>query len=119
VPAVTDALLRGEEALVTPGMQIRDFLHVHDVASGIIAVANSVIDDAVNVGSGEPVTVAAIATKIGILLGCPERVKLGARGYSPGEPMFICADNTKLRSTGWKRRYSTDAGLAQVVESRR
>ncbi len=62
VPSVVRSLLEGREALVSPGAQVRDFLHVDDaVASALWAVAASDVEGAVNVGSGEPVTVAEMA----------------------------------------------------------
>jgi nucleoside-diphosphate-sugar epimerase len=119
VPAVTDALLRGDEARVTPGGQVRDFLHVDDVASALGTVARSDVVGPVNVGSGDPVTVAAIVEKIGAILERSDLIKLGAREYSPGDPMFVCANNALLRSLGWTRRYSLDEGLRESVNSRR
>ena len=41
VPAVTLALLEGRPAPTTPGEQLRDFLHVDDVAGALVAVAES------------------------------------------------------------------------------
>lgn len=119
VPAVTDALLRGEEARVTPGEQVRDFLHVDDVAAALCAIARSDVTGGVNIGSGEPITVAALVTKVATLVGRPELLRLGAREYSPGDPMFVCADNRKLRATGWARQYSLDDGLRQTIQARR
>jgi nucleoside-diphosphate-sugar epimerase len=117
VPAVVNALLRGEEARVTPGEQVRDFLHVDDVASALCAIARSDVTDAVNVGSGEPITVASLVLKIGAILGRPELIRLGAREYSSGDPMFVCADNRKLRATGWVRKYSLEEGLRQTIRT--
>jgi nucleoside-diphosphate-sugar epimerase len=119
VPAVMDALLRGDEARVTPGGQIRDFLHVDDVASALRAVASSDVQGPVNIGSGEPVTVAAIVEKIGAILGRTDLIRLGAQEYSPGDPMFVCANNALLKSLGWTRRYSLDEGLNRTALARR
>jgi len=117
VPSVIGALLRGEEARVTPGGQVRDFLHVDDAAAALCAIARSEVTDAVNVGSGEPVTVATLVTKIGALLGREDLLRLGAREYSPGDPMFVCADNRKLRAIGWARKYTLDDGLAHTIRT--
>jgi len=119
VPSVADALLRGDEARVTPGGQVRDFLHVDDVATALCTVAKSDVQGPVNIGSGEPVTVAAIVEKIGAIVGRADLIKLGARDYAPGDPMFVCANNALLRSLGWTRRYSLDEGLKESVSSRR
>ncbi len=117
VPTVINALLQGKPAKLTPGEQVRDFLHVEDVATAVCAVARSQLTGAVNIGSGQPVTVGEIARKIGDVLGKPELVKLGAQAYPPGEPMRIVADNTRLRQEiGWQPRFDLDAGLRQTID---
>jgi nucleoside-diphosphate-sugar epimerase len=115
VPVVINALLRGQEAKLVPGDRGRDFLHIEDVASAVVAVAQSSLKGAVNIGMGTPTTVAEIGTKIGELIGKPELVKLGALPYPPTEPIHIVADNTKLLSTGWRPRYGLDEGLRQTI----
>ena len=117
VPAVILALLRGERALLTPGEQVRDYLHVEDVASSIFAVGMSELTGPVNVGSGQPVTVRQIARALGNIIGDPSLVALGARDYSPDDPMFVCAVTRRLREgTGWSPRWDLETGLAQTVE---
>jgi nucleoside-diphosphate-sugar epimerase len=115
VPHVIHSLLAGQRAELTPGQQVRDFLHVADVGHAIAAVAASDLTGAVNIGSGEGVTVAELAGKIAGILGRPELLALGAKPYAPGEPMRIVADNAKLRATGWRPRYDLDAGLRDTV----
>jgi nucleoside-diphosphate-sugar epimerase len=116
VPAIARALLRGEEATSSPGHQVRDFLHIDDVGSALAAVAKADVVDAVNVGSGEPVTVGHIVRLLGELSGRPELVRLGAVPYGARDPMFVCADNSKLRAhTDWKPRWELAGGLADAV----
>jgi len=102
---------------LTPGEQVRDFLHVEDVASGIAAVAQSSLTGVVNVASGQRVTVREIAEKIAAIVGRADLLALGARPYAPNDPMFILADNSRLRqNTGWKPRYDLESGLRQTIE---
>jgi nucleoside-diphosphate-sugar epimerase len=116
VPSVIRAIQRGQEAKVSPGGQQRDFLHVEDVASAVVAVAESPLIGCVNIGSGEAPTVKEIATTIGKLGGHPELVRLGAVPYYEGEPMLIVADNGKLRSTGWSPRWTLHEGLRNAFD---
>lgn len=116
IPSITLALLRGEVARVNPGQQVRDYLHVQDVASAIWRAATSDLTGAVNIASGEPVTIAELATRLGRLIGRPELVHLGAIPYRPGDPMRILADATALRERlGWVPRFDLDRGLAETV----
>ncbi len=116
VPSVMRAVLRGEPANVSPGEQRRDFLHVEDVASAVCAVAESGLEGAVNIGSGQAPAVREIVTRIGELGGRPDLIRLGAVDYYPGEPMLIVADNAKLRSTGWAPRVGLAEGLSGTFD---
>ena len=95
----------------------RDFLHVSDVASALCALALGDASDAVNVCSAEPISVAAIAKRIGAIVGRPERVRGSARAlpYAAGDPMFVVGDNRRLLATGWRPRWTLADGLADTV----
>jgi nucleoside-diphosphate-sugar epimerase len=117
VPSVVLAVLRGAVAGVTPGQQVRDYLHVEDVAAGIWAAAQSDVTGAVNIASGEALSVAALAMKIGALLGRPELIQLGALAYRDDEPMHILGDPAVLRDRlGWAPRFDLDRGLVQTID---
>ncbi len=53
VPTVVQALLDGRDAAVTPGGQVRDFLHVEDAASALWAIALSAAEGADQRGIGD------------------------------------------------------------------
>jgi nucleoside-diphosphate-sugar epimerase len=116
VPTVVRAMLAGEPALLTSGEQVRDFLHVEDVAAAIGTAAFSRVDGIVNIGSGVPVRVADLAMKIGTLAGRADLVRLGARPNDPNDPAFVCADPSRLMSTGWRPTYNLETGLANTIE---
>jgi nucleoside-diphosphate-sugar epimerase len=116
VPTVVRAMLAGEPALLTSGEQVRDFLHVEDVAAAIGTAAFSRVDGIVNIGSGVPVRVADLAMKIGTLAGRADLVRLGARANDPNDPAFVCADPGRLMSTGWRPTYNLETGLANTIE---
>jgi len=119
VPAVIDRLLGGGVAETTEGAQIRDFLHVADVGAAVASVALSKLEGAVNVGSGVPITVRDLVSTIARLCDAEDRVRFGALPYRPGDPMHVCADVTKLASTGFTPRFDLEAGLRDVVQDRR
>jgi nucleoside-diphosphate-sugar epimerase len=115
VPGIIRALLQGKEAKLSPGGQKRDYLHVDDVASAVVDVAESKVTGCVNVGSGHAPSVREIATTIGALIGRSDLLRFGAVPYWDGEPMLIVAKNDKLRSTGWKPRKTLRAGLEETI----
>jgi nucleoside-diphosphate-sugar epimerase len=115
VPSVVRALLAGEPAAISPGQQVRDFLHVEDVASALALLGRQDIDGVFNIGSGQPITVAEVATTLGRLSGRESLVRIGARPYAPGDPMYVCADIARLSSTGWRPTYGLETGLSDTI----
>ena len=117
VPIAINTLLRGEPFTVPPNEQVRDYLHVADVASAVCAVAHSNLTGAVNIGSGEPVAVRQIATQIAEIIGRPELIKVGTQPYAPEDSPRIVADNRRLREqTDWKHRITLNEGLRQTID---
>ncbi len=117
VAGIITSLLNNQPIQVTEGEQIRDFLHVEDVAAAIVAVMNSSLNGIVNIGSGQPISVKHIATYLGQLLGRFDLVQLGALPYRKGDPMFVCANPKLLKSqTNWNPSYTIEAGLEQTVK---
>jgi nucleoside-diphosphate-sugar epimerase len=116
VPNVTLKLLRNERAPVSSGEQIRDFLHVSDVGRAACAVALSDLEGAVNIGSGEPVSIREIVETIARITNRPDALDFGAFPQRAGDPPYICADNSRLRSTGWKPRFDLQSGLTNTID---
>jgi nucleoside-diphosphate-sugar epimerase len=116
VPDIITTLLRGQPTRTTLGEQVRDYLHVEDVASALWALVGSDLAGVVNIGSGAPVTNREIVLKIGEIVGHPELVKLGDLPYRAGDPMFVCANNSRLlRNTDWRPQYDINSGFRQVA----
>lgn len=115
VSSVITSTLEGRPARCTEGTQVRDFLHTDDVASALAAVLASDLTGNVNVGSGSPVTVRDVVTTIGTLSGRPDLIELGALPMNPADPPFVCANNRRLLSTGWRPAHTLSSGLADTL----
>ncbi|MHB8381104.1 MAG: NAD-dependent epimerase/dehydratase family protein [Candidatus Binataceae bacterium] len=116
VPSVILSLLRGEHARCTQGRQVRDYLHVEDVARAFVALVESDVRGVVNIASGEPITIRSICGRIAALLGAPQSVDFGAIEASPDDPAVVLAATSKLRGEiGWTPRWSLDDGLAATI----
>jgi nucleoside-diphosphate-sugar epimerase len=115
VAACIRTLLAGESFPATAGTQVRDFLHVKDVAAGLVALLEQSVEGAVNVCSGQPVTVRAMLELIAQAVGRPELLRLGARPSPEWDPPFLCGDNRRLRAQGWQQEFMLDEGIADAV----
>ncbi|MEO8519720.1 MAG: NAD(P)-dependent oxidoreductase [Acidobacteriota bacterium] len=117
VPSVILALLAGREAQCSAGTQVRDFLHVQDVADAFAAILASDVEGPVNIASGSPAAVADVVRRIGQLLQAESLIRLGARPPPPHDPPRLTADVTRIRDeVGWHPAVSLDRGLAETIE---
>lgn len=116
VPALIRSLTRGQAFPATLGEQVRDYLHVADIAAGLRALVEQGADGIFNISSGVPVTMRQLMETAGEIVGRPELIRFGEVPYRDWEPPFICGDSRKLRALGWKPRYDLKEGLASVVE---
>ncbi len=116
VPAVIRSLLRGEEARCTAGTQIRDFMHVRDVAAAFVDLLSDPADGAVNIASGQPVRLADIARQIALLLGAEELLKLGALPMPSSESPILTASVERLnREVKWTPSIPLEQGLNESI----
>lgn len=116
VASVITALLRGEMAQCTHGNQIRDFLHVEDVASGFVALLDSEVEGAVNIASGRPTSLREAVLAAADCLGARDRVQFGALPAVDNEPPLLVADVRRLTGeVGWQAKYDLASGMTQTV----
>jgi nucleoside-diphosphate-sugar epimerase len=116
IPYVITSLIQGRPAECTHGEQIRDFMHVMDVADAFVALLDSDFNGNVNVASGSPVSIRNIVETIGTIMGKPELIHLGERPDPPDDPPLIVADARRLKSElKWTPRYNLEAGLRSTI----
>jgi dTDP-L-rhamnose 4-epimerase len=113
-------LLNGRPPLIfEDGEQRRDFVSVHDVARAcaLALERDSADGQAINVGSGESITVREIA---GRLARVTDREDIGAEvtgKYRVGDIRHCFADITRAREVlGYKPQIALDDGMAELAE---
>jgi nucleoside-diphosphate-sugar epimerase len=117
VPVIIQALLRDQPANLTSGDQIRDYLHVEDVARAVWSLASQGDPGVVNIGSGTPVTVREIGLILGDLLDRRDLLDFGAVASRPDDPPVVCAVNRRLvEGYGWRPLHTLPEGLATTVD---
>ena len=72
----------------------RDWIHVHDVVTAIATLIPSSYNGVLDVGTGNPVSVIDLATKMGM-------GDLPIKEDTPGERDVTCADISQLMELGW------------------
>lgn len=120
IPQVMNALVEGREIAVTEGRQTRDFIHVEDVAHGVLCAleADGVNGRSFNLASGEIVTVKNCLARIERISGRNGLIRYGALPYRTGE-IFAYEPITErsFSALDWRPSISLDEGLARTWES--
>lgn len=116
VPAIIKGLLQKQPVPCSHGNQIRDFLHVQDVADAFIALLDSEVQGIVNIGSGEGVTLKQVIHKITEQLGSLDQIQFDALPAPKNDPISLVPDTTRLRNElGWRPQFDLEKGLADTI----
>ena len=130
LPKVFEALLEGRIPVIngtdypTPdGTNVRDYLHVDDLALAHVAAARRLdagepVERAYNLGSGDGASVRAIMDAIRRATGIDFEPEEGPR--RPGDPARIVASGElAARDLDWRMRHSLDEMVASAWAARR
>lgn len=119
VASVMDSLRRDEAIDLTDGLLVRDFLSGPDVGEGMVRLLLSDVTGAVNIASGEPVTLRAVISQIGELTGKSHLLRFGARPRPPQDVERLTADVKRAREeVGWRPRQDLRSGLQEAIRWR-
>lgn len=103
-----------EVSLWGSGTPLREFLHVDDLARALIVLMQDYSSrDPVNVGSGDEVSIAALAATIAAAMGYKGRIVFDP-AMPDGTPRKVL-DNGKIRTLGWNPEISLKDGLRDVI----
>jgi len=117
VASVIRSALHGEPARCSHGRQIRDYMHVQDVADGLVALLDSDVRGTVNIASGQATSLREIVLTIGRLLERPDLIQLGAIPARANDAPLVVGDNTRLRQeVGWTQSFELEPGLRDTAD---
>jgi dTDP-6-deoxy-L-talose 4-dehydrogenase (NAD+) len=117
VPTVVSALRAGRSIELSPGLQVRDQIHVSDVGDALAHLAlQPGPTGAVNVCSGVPVTLKELLSSVAAILGRPDLLRFDARPYLKDEVMHLVGDPARLRGSGWAPRWDLVRGLRHTLD---
>ncbi|MGO1875507.1 UDP-glucose 4-epimerase GalE [Agrococcus casei] len=111
----------GDDYATPDGTNVRDYVHVQDVALAHVAAAERLesgqpIESVYNLGSGAGSSTRQIIEAILKATGSDEAPEVGPR--RPGDPASIVADGTlAARDLDWQMRYSIDEMIASAVSA--
>jgi dTDP-glucose 4,6-dehydratase len=116
VPAFMSQALRNEKVTVFgDGTQTRSFCYVSDLVEGIIKLMHAPVNDPVNIGNPQELTIEQIARRIIEMTGSTSQII-----YLPlpeDDPKVRKPDITRARTLlGWEPKVSLDEGLGKTID---
>jgi nucleoside-diphosphate-sugar epimerase len=111
------ALRQRQPFAMTAGEQLRDFLHVDDVASAVAGLLDRRADGTFNLASGESQSVREAAELAAVIAGLPGLLRIGELPYRASEVFDYRLDNRALRQAiDWRPRVPLAEGLRRLWE---
>jgi len=116
VPNFIDQALKGEPLTVYgKGTQTRSFCYVSDLVEGIIKLMGSGLNEPVNIGNPEEMSVLDFAKKIKAITGTKSEIVF--KELPEDDPQVRRPDISKAKSKlGWSPKVSLDEGLKRTVD---
>lgn len=120
VAAIFASRLLNERApmIFEDGRQMRDFVSVHDItAANLLAMERAEADGkAINIGSGEPITISAVADVLSSALGVQVPAEITGK-YRAGDIRHCYADISTAKTTlGYSPRVRFADGVRELVQ---
>ena len=115
VPAFMSQALTGEDVTIFgSGRQTRSFCYVSDLVDGIIRLLESNVNDPVNIGNPQEMTIENIARMIIKLTGSKSQIVY--RPLPEDDPKVRQPDITRARTLlGWEPKVSLEEGLTKTL----
>jgi dTDP-L-rhamnose 4-epimerase len=101
------------------GRQLRDFLHVRDLAAGCVLAleCDEARDQVFNLGGGQPYSVLEVAQRLGSVLGKEDLEPQISGNYRAGDIRNCFADIDKAaRVLGYRPQVQLDTGLTELAQ---
>lgn len=117
VSSVIVSLLKGQPAKSSHGLQVRDYMHIQDVADGLVTLFAGDVQGPYNIAAGTATTIREIVERIGVITGRSDLLQIGALPARANDLPLVLGDTRRmLADTGWKPKFSLEDGLAATVD---
>ena len=121
VPDVISRLIRNEQPVIrSDGTPLRDYMYIKDAVSAYLTLAENlhrkdVVGEAFNFGTGKPISVLELYSKIIKLMGKNVKPKILGEAKNEIDAQYLSIEKAK-RILKWKPMYSIGQGLKETIE---
>jgi nucleoside-diphosphate-sugar epimerase len=119
-PSLLRAAMERRPFAMSPGMQMRDFCAVEDVAAAIALVLEEgdvPSREIFNVGSGRSVSLGNIVESVAAQLRLDVDIQFGVKPFHPFEPDHLVANISRAESIGWSARTNLAYAVWQLARA--
>jgi len=121
IPTIITQVLTRDEVRLGSLDPVRDFTFVSDTVDGFVkaAVADDVVGEEINLGTGQMISIAELTELIFDLVGKRPRIVTDSQRLRPptSEVFKLQSNNTKARERlGWSPQVSLREGVQQTIE---
>ena len=117
VSSVIISLLKGSPAKSSHGLQVRDYLHIQDVADGMVALFASECRGVYNIAASTPTTIREMVELLGRIVGRSDLLQIGALPARANDAPLVLGNGYRtLNDIGWKPKLTLEAGLSATVD---
>ena len=117
VSSVIISLLKGQPAKTSHGLQVRDYLHIQDVADGMVALFASPNCGVYNIAAGTSTTIREIVERLGEITGRTDLLRIGALPARANDAPLVLGDGRRtLNDIGWRPNIHLEDGLRATVD---
>lgn len=116
IPSTLISLRDGLPINSSHGNQVRDFIHISDVALAITHLSiNNIQSGTYNICSGHGITIRSIIDKCSEIIPNAITINYGALKISDSEIPFLVGSSSKLLNTNWEPKVSLNFGLENYI----
>lgn len=116
-----DRIIRNLPLQLSPGDQVRDFIHVSDVVSAYLKILSH-IDNAsfmakeIEIGTGRGHSIKDFVEIAKDYSASDSKLEFGAIAHRESEIMSSVADITNITKLGWFPRHTLQSGIAETID---
>jgi nucleoside-diphosphate-sugar epimerase len=118
LPSLIEALVRGRTFCVEAPDEVRDFIHVEDIARAAVLSLTAGAEGVFDLGSGTGMRVLDVALAVADLVGGRHlvRTKAPATRTCPSAQALVADTEPFRAASGWSPQRTLESGLAELIE---
>lgn len=114
--SIIHSLQSGKTVSINHAQLVKDYMYTKDIAGAFVALLDSQVQGAINICTGQGISLAQYATTIAQILG--KKNLLDLKSLPTTQPLSIVGDNTRLtQEVGYRPTYTLEQAMHEILEA--